>query len=67
MTVNSSENFVDLAASARAQTVESLRESAKRRNRKERGINRNMLDFYICETLTSFTYSSLLCILKHTV
>lgn len=48
-TVNHSENFVDQETGAHTQRVESMWAKAKRRNKKECGTNRSMIDSYLCE------------------
>lgn len=48
-TVNHSKNFVDQETGAHTQSVESMWAKAKRRNKKECGTHRSMIDSYLCE------------------
>jgi hypothetical protein len=49
--VNHTYNFVDHVTLAHTQTVERLWRSAKKRNKKQSGTSRKMLDSYLCEFL----------------
>ena len=49
--MNHSLNFVDPGTGAHTQTVERMWKSAKTRNKKECGTNRDLLDSYFCEFL----------------
>lgn len=49
LTVNHSENFVDTDTGAHTQMIESLWHTAKRRNQRQCGTHRQMVDGYLCE------------------
>uniref|UniRef100_A0A0A9X570 Putative transposase-like protein HI_1328.1 n=1 Tax=Lygus hesperus TaxID=30085 RepID=A0A0A9X570_LYGHE len=49
LTVNHTEHFVDPKTGANTQMIESLWASAKRRNKRECGTSRDLLDSYLCE------------------
>lgn len=49
LTVNHSRNFINPVSGAHTQRVESLWNQAKRRNRRQFGTSRHMLDSYMCE------------------